>query len=151
MNRILLVCGLVASGCVVNHAELDAQQAVVDRHLAEAMVKANDFIELRRGAEAIAERARDGVREFPELGDEWESVQATPDQPLLARPPLVLPPKSLFEGSEGARKRDKLIDSDARLRAHDKIVSEVAYMERRNQRAARLLESIEKARAARAK
>lgn len=151
MNRILLACGLVASGCVVNHAELDAQQAVVDRQLAEAMVKANNLVALRKGADAIEEQVRDGVREFPELGEEWKAVQATPDEPVLARPTLVLPPKSLFEGSEGSRKRDKLVDSDARLRGLDKMVSELVYVERRKQRAARLLESIEKARAARAK
>lgn len=150
MKRLVLVCSLVASGCIVNHAELDSHQAALDRELAMAMEKADNLNELRKDADALEQQVLAGVQEFTELADEWKAVQAMPGAVITPRPPLLLPPESLFEGSGGAVKRRRLADSDARVRQLEKVIAEVVQLELRNQRARRMLTTIDKARAARA-
>lgn len=151
MRLQLLVIAVLASGCLANHAELERQQARLDRDLVMLQARADQLNELRREADQLELELQTGFAEFPELEAELKTAEARPIPGLSPRPPLTLPPSSAFEGVEGARKRAMLTETDARIRMLDRVVAETVRLEHHNRAARRVLESIKRARAARAK
>jgi hypothetical protein len=151
MKRLIALCGLMLGGCVVNYAELDALEGILDRHLVQLQEKSRSLIEARRESDVLNLQLEEGLRAFPEFAEEWSASEASA-APVRVPPKFpALPPVSLFEGGEGARKRALIADTQARLLVLTKLVDEAASTADRNARMRRQLESIEQARAARLK
>jgi hypothetical protein len=115
---------LFACACGVNEEALRAADDQVSRRLAERVEIARDLSDTRRQLDLIEQK--------------WTAL-GVPLPPLAPEPPVVLPPRSRFEGAEAERLRIRIAENEARVRELDKVIGEVGRInERRRQLEERL-------------
>jgi hypothetical protein len=137
--RALLPMVLLLCGCTRNHAELQARLAAADAQLATQQSIAEKLNENRRELEQAEAELEKAFVEYPEEKSALEEAPAPPSAPPTFPP---LPPESLFEGSEGARLRRQIQDTEARIIQLSKILGEVGRLNGRREQLKRQLAHI---------
>ena len=133
MRALLTLLLLSSSACTKNHEALRTRQAELDRLLSDSMLRADNLNEERKAHDALEEELRKGLEELPSAREALAALDAEPELPSAVSPtPPPLPPVSLFEGSDGARMRARLADTEARLAQLRKVLGEVERLDARN-------------------
>jgi outer membrane murein-binding lipoprotein Lpp len=138
LKHAFLPLVLLLSGCTKNHAELEARLAADDAQLAAQQSIAERLNESRRELEAAEAELARALVEFPEEQANLEEPTPPSAPPTFAPPP----PESMFEGSEGARLRRQIQDTEARIIQLSKVLGEVGRLNGRREQVKRQLAHI---------
>ncbi len=136
--RAVLPLFLLLCSCTKNHAELKARLAADDAQLAAQQEIAEHLNEMRRELDAAEAELATLLAEYPEEKTALEAPSPPSPPPTFA----PLPPESLFEGSEGARLRRQIQDTEARILQLSKVLGEVGKLDARRQQLKRQLAQI---------
>lgn len=134
---------VTVSGCQKNRELLHARQEELNRQLAEAMEIADTLNDERRAIAALEARVKAGLDEVPAAREAIGAIEAQPVVATVPPPLTPLPPQSAFEGSEGARRRLQIAETEQRLAQLQKIVGEAYRLRPQKTRLQRQLEVIE--------
>jgi hypothetical protein len=138
---VLTLLLLTVSGCHKNREVLLARQVELDLRLANAMALADNLNEQRKAMDALHQQVQEGLVKFPDA----RAADDEPLPPVAAPPPLPpLPPESAFEGAEGARLRDRIRKTEARLAALNKVIGEVERIAEKERQLRHQLDRINK-------
>jgi hypothetical protein len=140
---LLLVVLLTVSGCRKNQDLLQARQAELDERLVEAMAIADTLNDERREVDALEVRVKTGLEEVPAAREAVVAIKAEPGEIAVRFPREPLPPESAFEGSEGARRRLRIAETERRIEQLRRIVHEVSLLRAEKIRLQRQLETID--------
>jgi hypothetical protein len=133
---------LMLAGCTQNHSALKAAQASLDRELAGLKAVADSMTVRSRRLSDIEARVQEEVQGRPSA----PLPVAAPSPPIPAPASFVLPPPGLFEGAEGARLRDRIMDTERRIAELRRVIKEIETIDARTAELATKLEALRRAR-----
>lgn len=130
--RPLAVLGAVVllGACDRHKDEYVARQTMLDRRLAELQESADHLADRRRELERVETRF---ASLLAERGLDEKALPPAP--PLAAATPtanaVALPEAGFFDGPDTARRRDLLLDTQARIKQLERVVGEVHNLDAR--------------------
>lgn len=142
----LFVAVLALAGCRVNEDELRVVQQALTTRLAQRQELAQRLNERRREMDALEKRLAQALTEFGSIPEAAVSpyTEVQQAEPIAALPPMpTLPDVSWFEGSRSTRQRAEIDETRRRIFELEKVLDEVARINRRKKRVEQKLQTLD--------